>query len=139
MITLFKANDGKIFEDEDECLAYERMLQYKDEDDSIVFADENGKIFFLSDIIKDYELAEKIFYIYAKDYEGWSAGYEIVYKEYGCMYPDWQDHWDNSIRRRWFWDESDLEKNAKWVEIDEVYKKLDEKGETFNRMRAEIS
>lgn len=138
MIALFKANDGKIFEDEDECLAYERMLEYENKDDSIVFADEKGKIFFLSDIIKNYEFAENIFYIYVKNFEGWSAGYDIVYEEYGFEFPDWADHWDKSSYHCWFWDELKAF-GAKWVDFDEAFDELIEKNKIFDNMIEEIS
>lgn len=136
MITLFKADDGKIFEDEDECLSYERMLQYKDEDASIIFADEDGKIFFLSDIIKDYELAENVFYIYAKDYDGWDAGYEI-FREFGYEFPNWQNSWSKSSNHCWFWHESN--RLNEWVDFDKAFSELIEKNKIFDNMIEEIA
>ena len=138
MITLFKANDGKIFEDEDKCLAYEKMLEYEDKDNSIIFADENGKIFSLNDIIKNYDLAGSMFYIYVKNFEGWSAGCDIIYEEYGFEFPDWADYWNKSSCHCWFWDELKAF-GAKWVELDEAYKELNGKNKIFNKMIAEIT
>ena len=136
MITLFKADDGKIFEDEDECLAYERMLEYENKDDSIVFADEKGKIFFLSDIIKNYEFAENVFYIYVKNYEGWSAGHEM-FKEFGYEFPNWQDFWNESSLHCWFWDES--KRLCEWVDFAEAFDEIIEKNKIFDNMIEEIT
>lgn len=113
METLYKANDGTIFKDKDECLQYERMQKYTD-NGLYSFGDMNGERIPLEDIIKDEDLSRVWFVICKSD-----EGFEQLCDLYGeCCYTtpkSWGDINDKTPRC-WFWNDNE----DRWETLDSV-------------------
>ena len=118
-ITKYIADDGTEFEDEDECLYYERTEKMKTVK-GVKFFFENGKE------ISDYEnledLLDRTCFIRITDKEDFDKFEEILYEEFGGDY--WADGWD-SLRGETglFYYDKDF---TRWMSWDEQYDKLRE-------------
>ena len=116
-ITKYIADDGTEFEDEDECLYYERTEKMKSIK-GVKFFFENGKE------ISDYEnledMLDRTYFIRITDKEDFDKFEEMLYEEIGSYY--WADGW-RGLKGEiglFFYDE-DLDR---WMNWDEQYDKL---------------
>ena len=103
MTELYKADDGTIFEDEDDCIAYERACEMKDT--NIYFATADGEQITIEEIATQSVSVEDIYYIKCTTYEDYEKMCDL-FDELGYMYPrDWGDR-NTSDARCWYWDEN---------------------------------
>ena len=97
MIELYKAFDGMIFEDEDDCLAYERMAETKDA--NIYFVDANGEQITLEEIITQTVSTDDIAFIKCGTYEDYEKLCNL-FDEFGIQSPeDWGNY--NTVDAQW--------------------------------------
>ena len=121
MTELYRANDGTIFEDEDDCLRYERMVKYAD-NTSLLFADLGGKYISMESIINGENFLDEVCFIICKSYEGYQVLCELC-DEIGLTAPEnWGDMNDKETPRCWFWRE-DKYPYGNW---DTLYSALEE-------------
>lgn len=128
MEILYKADDGTIFEDEYECIHYEDALKYEDVTD-VIFADINGKIFCLSEALKD-DKFDRCYFIYAKNYEAWAIANDAIINKIGLEFPEWGME-DKSTSRCWYWMNGYCDG---WVDFNEQYKSFEERKNIFRTM-----
>ena len=105
MEVLFKAFDGKIFTDEDECRDYELELEYKNVDKDIVLLDAHGGV--MLDSIQNVDL-DRIFTIVVKSPAA-ADFLNNLFDEAGIYTPDG----GFSAYTAFWWDD---EKN-KWIDV----------------------
>lgn len=119
VITKYVAEDGTEFEDEDECLTYERTEGMKNLK-GVKFFYENGQEITTYSSLED--LLDSSYFIKITDEKDFSKFEELLYDEVGCQY--WADGW-NSLRGEkglFYYDENcDC-----WMSWDEQYDKLRE-------------
>ena len=103
MTELYKAFDGTIFEDEDDCVAYERTCVM--EGANIYFANADGEQITLEEIIAQSVSVEDICYIKCNTYEDYEKMCDLL-DEFGSTYPhDWGNK-NATEARCWYWDEN---------------------------------
>lgn len=121
MEQIYRAFDGTIFEYEDDCLRYERMLKYAG-NTSLLFADLRGKYISMENLLNQEDSIEDICFIICKSYEGYKELCEL-FDEFGLNAPEnWGDINDNETPRCWFWRE-DRYADGYW---DTLYNVLEE-------------
>ena len=100
---LYKADDGTIFEDEEACLAYERLIEMKGA--NIYFADCTGEPITVEDIITQVASTEDVTFIKCATYEDYEKMCNL-FDEFGTTCPeDWGDK--NTVDPRcWYWNEN---------------------------------
>lgn len=100
MEQIYRAFDGSIFEDEDDCLAYEQMAEMKDA--NIYFADADGEQITLEEIITQSVSIEDVAFIKCDTYEDYEKMCNL-FEEFGTVCPeDWGD--ENTVDARcWYW------------------------------------
>ena len=136
MEIIYRAFDGKDFDDEDECRTYELLTEFSNKP-SAVFATTDGEIFTLKDILEEQYAIEDAIYIYCANYEAYNNTAE-VFDEFGSTFPEWDSCAFLEISRCWMWDETvhygswvDLgEKLSRFDTMKKIYEKLAEKGLT---------
>ena len=127
MEEVYRANDGTIFEDEDECLKYEYELS--SENANAIFADANGNIFTLRDVIKDTHLIDNIRFVFAINKETWWVAYDLIHMEYWESFPDWDGDFQGS--RSWAWsDEKD-----EWISFEEYKEEMNKMINQYNNLK----
>ncbi len=117
MKTLYEANDGMIFKDADECLKYERMLKYAN-NDLYLLGDINGEYIPLDNILKN-ESLDDVFFIVCKSHEGLLQLCDL-YDEFGYHIPkSWESVDSNKVPYRFFWNDD----TGCWETPDRIYEK----------------
>lgn len=100
MTELYRANDGTIFEEEEDCLAYERTYEMKDAD--IYFANSVGEQITIEEIITQSVSIENVAFIKCATYEDYEKMCNL-FDEFGTVCPeDWGDE-NTTEARCWYW------------------------------------
>lgn len=118
-ITKYIADDGTEFEDEDECLDYERTTSMK-KIQGVKFFFENGKE--VTDYSSLEDLLDRSYFIKITNEDDFNKFEELLYDELGCSY--WADGW-NSLKGEkglFYYDED----RDCWVSWEAEYDKLRE-------------
>lgn len=90
METIYRANDGKEFTDEMDCVNYERQQKLlKNPFKSHIYI-VNGKEIPLEKI---YDYISNIFYLDIVSYEDWKTLKDVMYDNYGCNLPPCSGKW----------------------------------------------
>ena len=102
---LYRAFDGIIFEEEDDCLAHERLIETKDA--NIYFADAEGEQITLEEIITQSVSVDDIAFIKCGTYEDYEKLCSL-FDDFGVQCPEdwWKGNKNPSEARCWYWDES---------------------------------
>jgi len=100
---LYRANDGTIFEEEEDCLAYERMAETKGA--NIYFADAEGEQITLEEIITQMVSVDDIAFIKCGTYEDYEKLCSL-FDEFGVQCPEDWDNKNTVDAQCWYWDES---------------------------------
>ena len=118
-VTKYIANDGKEFEDEDECLDYERTSTMK-AIKGVKFFSEDGKEITNYSSLED--LLDLSYFIKITDKDDFDKFEELLYDELGCSY--WADGWDSLKDEKglFFYDED----RDSWISWEAEYDKLRE-------------
>ena len=118
-ITKYIADDGTEFEDEDECLDYERTENMRSIQ-GVKFFFENGKE--ITDYSNLEDLLDRSYFIKITDKNDFAKFEELLYDELGCSY--WADGWGSLKGEKglFYYDED----RDCWVSWDEEYDKLRE-------------
>ena len=121
MKEVYRANDGTIFEDENDCFAYEQMSELKDA--GIYFADSLGEQITVEEIVTGTVSTENITFIKCITYEDYKK-MRNLFDELGIMCPeDWDD--ENTVDAQcWYLDEDKYHDNG-WVNLRARIKELD--------------
>lgn len=119
VITKYVANDGTEFENEDECLDYERVEGMR-AIQGVKFFFENGKE--ITDYSDLEDLLDRSYFIKITDEDDFTKFEELLYDELGCGY--WADGWGSLKGERglFYYDED----RDCWVSWDDEYDKLRE-------------
>ena len=119
IITKYVANDGTEFEDENECLVYERKKGMK-EIEGVKFFSENGKE--ITNCSNFEDLLDLSFFIKITDKNDFDKFEDLLYDEFGCHY--WADGWEDLRGETGlFYYEKEFDR---WLSWDEQYDKLRE-------------
>lgn len=118
-ITKYIADDGTEFEDEDECLDYERTSTMK-AIKGVKFFSEDGKEITNYSSLED--LLDLSYFIKITDKDDFDKFEELLYDELGCSY--WADGWDSLKGEKglFFYDED----RDSWISWEAEYDKLRE-------------
>ncbi len=104
MTELYRANDGTIFEEEDDCIAYERTCEMKDA--NIYFADADGEQITVEEIITQAVSIEDVAFIKCATYEDYEKMCNL-FDDFSAVYPEeWGDK-SISETRCWYWGENE--------------------------------
>jgi len=103
MEQIYRAFDGTIFEDEDDCLAYEQMAEVKGA--NIYFADVDGEQITLEEIITQAVSTDDIAFIKCGTYEDYEKLCNL-FDEFGIQSPEDWDNYNTADAQCWYWDES---------------------------------
>lgn len=114
MEILYKAFDGKIFNDEDECADYENLLEITGKPCGI-FATTEGELFTAVDILQHRFAFEDAIFIYCENREAYRNAADL-FDYYGSTFPEWSDLVDDDVSRCWMWDETSH--YGEWVDLD---------------------
>lgn len=114
METLYKANDGTIFKDKDECVQYERVQKYTD-NGLYSFGDMNGERIPLEDIIKDEDLS-KVWFVICKSDEGFEQLCDLCQNFGYVSLKNWSLLKNNKPPYNWFWNDNE----DRWEILDNV-------------------
>ena len=134
MEVIYRAFDGKCFEDEDECRTHELLTEFSSKP-SAVFATKDGKLFTLKDILEEQYAIEDVIYLYCANYEAYKNTAE-VFDDFGSTFPEWGNRVPYEVSRCWVWDET--VSYGSWVDLEEklfhldtmkkIYEKLSKRG-----------
>ena len=134
MEIIYKAFDGKEFDDEDECRTYELLTELNSKP-TAVFATQDGELFTLKDILEEQYAIEDVIYLYCANHEAYENTAE-VFDEFGSTFPEWGNGVPFEVSRCWMWDENIL--YGSWTDLEEklsplytmkkIYEKLVERG-----------
>lgn len=123
MTELYRADDGTIFEEEEDCLIYERTCEMKDA--NIYFADIHGEQITVEEIITQAVRIEDIIFIKCPTYEDYEKMCNF-FEEFGTVYPeDWGDT-NISETRCWYWSNSETDCSGSWGSWKNLRTRLDE-------------
>jgi len=134
MEILYKACDGRIFDDEDDCANYEIMLDIADKACAL-FATYQGKIFTIKDALSpDGEYGpEAVMYVYAPNLEAFATARDYIFEAYGLESPEWDFEAPDDAPQAWVY-ESKLDGWKSWAsmvqdfyETKEIFEKMKEK------------
>lgn len=102
MTQIYRANDGTIFENEDDCFVYEQMSELKDA--NIYFANSSGEQITVEEIITQAVSTENITFIKCATYDDYEKMCNL-FDEFCIVCPeDWDD--GNTVDSRcWYWEE----------------------------------
>lgn len=114
MEILYKADDGTIFEEEEDCLAYERTCDMKDAD--IYFANSVGEQITVEEIITQTVHIGDVAFIKCATYEDYEKMCNL-FDEFGTTCPeDWGDK-NTADTRCWYWDSGETYYSGFWVNL----------------------
>lgn len=114
MEQIYRAFDGTIFEDEDDCLAYEQMAEMKDA--NIYFADDDGEQITLEEIITQAVSVDDIAFIKCGTYEDYEKLCNL-FDEFSIRSPEeWGDKTATEARC-WYWDNNAENYYGAWVNL----------------------
>lgn len=115
MTELYRADDGTIFEDEEDCLIYERTCELKDA--NIYFANSVGEQITVEEIITQTISIEDIAFIKCATYEDYEKMCNL-FDEFGVVCPeDWDDK-NTRDAQCWYWaDGETYYDSGEWVNL----------------------
>lgn len=121
MKTVYIASDGKVFDFEDECIAYENEQEIKNKELKSKFWDVNGKPLFITDLSNCIENG-----YYLECYSDEEADFICDYAEnkLGIFPFALPPH-----KGRYYFDEDETE----WVELEKLYEKYQKALHIFNQ------
>lgn len=121
MTEVYRANDGTIFEDEDDCFVYEQMSELKDA--GVYFADSSGKQITVEEIVTGTVNTEDITFIKCITYEDYEKMCNL-FNELEIMCPeDWDD--ENTVDAQcWYLGEDEYHCDC-WMNLRARIKELD--------------
>lgn len=113
MEILYRADDGTIFEEEEDCLAYERTCEMKDA--NIYFANSFGEQITVEEIITQTVSIYDVVFIKCATYEDYEKMCNLL-DEFGIVCPeDWDDR-NTSDAQCWYWHDSDGY-SGEWINL----------------------
>lgn len=113
MTELYRANDGTIFEEEEDCLIYERTCEMKNA--NIYFANSIGEQITIEEIITQTVSIYDVAFIKCATYEDYEKMCNLL-DEFGIVCPeDWDDR-NTTDAQCWYWNDTDVY-GGEWVNL----------------------
>lgn len=134
MEVIYKAFDGKEFEDDELCKQYELAAKLTTRSYPI-FADKDGDIIPVADVVGNQKKGMDIYYIFCKNHDEYKNGNELLEEYGGYSGPRWNTK-NKPFNKPccWWWSNQ----KDTWVDIEERLEEL-EKQKTIYEKITELS
>ena len=119
MKVVYFSFDGKEFDNDRECLAYERSTKIN-AGKCAVIADKDGNVISIGEILSGVRSAEDVDVISCQNYEEYDIARQVLYEDFGLDFPNW-GILPRDVSRFWVWNNRSFE----WMDMREILDELE--------------